>query len=60
MVLALAHPDLGHLGVRALHRRVRAFMLADLNEGDLVSWVIAYSDPTGETAVANVMREGAR
>ncbi len=55
---ACASPDVARLGFshRKLVRVVRAFIVSDQHERDLVSWVIGYADPTGETAVRNVMR----
>jgi hypothetical protein len=47
------------LSANKLSRIVRAYLATD-QERDLVSWVIAYADPTGETAVRNVMRELSR
>ena len=44
-------------------RRIRELVVAYLREGrtdvDFRTWFVAYADPTGETAVRNVMR-GAR
>lgn len=39
-----------------LGRVIRRFIAAGLHERDLIGWVIAYADPTGEQAVRNVMR----
>jgi hypothetical protein len=60
MNAALAAPELAHLGIRSLTRAVKAFVKAGLFERDLVAWVLGYADPTGETAVRNVMRQAAR
>ena len=45
------------LGQSRLSRVVREFIAANLPSREFVGWVIAYADPTGETAVRNVMRE---
>lgn len=45
-----------NIGQSRLSRIVRAYLSEDQHERDIVSWVIAYADPTGETAVRNVMR----
>jgi len=45
-----------NLSANKLSRIVREYVATDQRERDLVSWVIAYADPTGETAVRNVMR----
>jgi hypothetical protein len=42
------------------HALVAELVTVARRERDLVSWVIAYADPTGETAVRNVMRELSR
>lgn len=51
--------DLG-LSANKLSRIVRDYLATDQQERDLVSWVIAYADPTGETAVHNVLRQQRR
>ena len=56
MQRALDAPDLAHMTVRSIQRRVRAYLRAAAWERDLVAWVLGYADPTGETAVRNVMR----
>jgi hypothetical protein len=56
MTAALNEPGLRHIGTRSLQRHVRRFMELKIHERNLVTWVIAYADPTGETAVRNVMR----
>lgn len=43
-----------------LSRLVRRFVTERRPDSDLRAMVIAYADPTGETAVANVMRERSR
>lgn len=45
-----------HLSANKVSRLVRAHLAISGSERDLMRWVIAYADPTGETAVANVMR----
>lgn len=57
---ALEAPELAHLGTRAVQRAVRRFLLTERREVDLIPYVIAYADPTGNTAVANVMRQQVR
>lgn len=56
---AQSHPDVARLGLghRKIVRVVRQFVAAGLAERDLVSYVVGYADPTGETAVRNVMRQ---
>lgn len=52
--------DLGlHFGHRKMVRLVRAYLANRTAEQTFGQWVIAYADPTGETAVRNVMRGGA-
>jgi hypothetical protein len=54
-VLADLGLDVRPAGVRVL---VKRFIEAGhTSTADLRSWVIAYADPTGETAVRNVMKE---
>jgi len=55
--LARQQPELQDASANKVSRLVRAFIAAGLHERDLVPWVIVYADPTGETAVRNVMRE---
>jgi len=55
--LARQQPELQDASANKVSRLVRAFIAAGLHERDLVNWIIAYADPTGETAVRNVMRE---
>ena len=52
------HPDVEALNLshRRVVRVVRRFIAAGLHERDLVAYVVGYADPTGETAVRNVMR----
>jgi hypothetical protein len=51
-------------GYSLRRRRVRDLVIRFMREGradlDFRSWFIAYADPTGETAVRNVMREETR
>ena len=56
-VLTDLHLDVRPAGVRVLVKRF--IESGHTSTSDLRSWVIAYADPTGETAVRNVMR-GAR
>lgn len=51
------HPSLADLSTNAISRAVRAYCARDAQERDLVSWVIAYADPTGETAVRHVLAQ---
>jgi hypothetical protein len=53
------HPDVVTAGIghRWIARLVRRFVLQGVAEYDLVQYVVGYADPTGETAVRNVMRE---
>lgn len=52
------HPDVAAAGMghRRIVRVVRRFLAAGLHQRDLVAYVVGYADPTGETAVRNVMR----
>jgi hypothetical protein len=52
-------PEFEGTSLNRISRLVRAFVDAGHHERDLVSWVIAYADPTGETAVRNLMKAGA-
>ena len=59
-----AHPDAQHLsrGQRqrlALKIAKRAARMQDVDPDDLIRSVLDYKDPTGETAVRNVMKEAA-
>lgn len=51
------HPSLVDLSTNAINRAVRAYCARGTYERDLISWVIAYADPTGETAVRNVLKK---
>lgn len=53
---ARTYRQLDRIGNRRLAGLVNAYVSQEI-ERDLVSWVIAYADPTGETAVRNVIRE---
>lgn len=57
--LATADPACRDLSVMQVQRAVRRFLAEGLAERDLIQYVVGYADPTGETAVRNVMR-GAR
>ena len=57
--LAMQQPECAGLSVHRINKIVRRFIAAGLAERDFVSYVVGYADPTGETAVRNVMR-GAR
>jgi hypothetical protein len=60
VAIAKAQPDLADVSANKVSRIVRSFIAAGLHERDLVSYVVGYADPTGETAVRNVMRERRR
>lgn len=45
-----------HFGHRKMVRLVRAYLADRSAHQSFGAWVIAYADPTGETAVRNVMR----
>ena len=51
--------DLGIRGPR-LRSVIDRFVREGRSDIDFRTWVIAYADPTGETAVRNVMRGGPR
>jgi hypothetical protein len=55
--LAMSDPACADLSVHRVNKAVRRFINAGLHEKDLVRYVVGYADPTGETAVRNVMRE---
>jgi hypothetical protein len=59
---ATSSPEVAGLGLghRKIVRVVRSFIASGLHERDLVAYVVGYADPTGETAVRNVMRGGGR
>jgi hypothetical protein len=57
VTIAKAQPELADVSANKVSRIVRSFIAAGLHERDLVSYVVGYADPTGETAVRNVMRE---
>lgn len=58
--LRVAHrvmEELGiHLGTRKLHRLVARYIRDGRADVDFRTWFLAYADPTGETAVRNVLR----
>lgn len=54
--LAMSDPACAEMSVHRINKVVRRFIAAGQHERDLVSWLISYYDPTGETAVRNVMR----
>lgn len=55
--MAASDPACQQLGINQINRAVRRFLAEGLAERDLVSYVVGYADPTGETAVRNIMRE---
>lgn len=57
VTIAKADPALANVPASKIGRLVREFIATGLHERDLVGYVVGYSDPTGETAVHNVMRE---
>ena len=54
--VAMIDPAAAHLSVHRVNKIVRRFIADGRAERDLVSYVVGYADPTGETAVRNVMR----
>lgn len=56
VTIAKSDPALRDMPANRISRLVRAFIASGKHERDLVSWVIGYADPTGETAVNRVMR----
>lgn len=56
VAIAMDDPACAHLSANRVSRLVRRFVGTGRAERDLVSYVVGYSDPTGETAVRNVMR----
>ena len=57
VAVAKADPALWDVSANKVSRAVRAFIASGQQERDLVGYVVGYSDPTGETAVRNVMRD---
>lgn len=57
IAMAKADPACADLSANKIKRAVMRFVAAGLHERDLVRYVVGYADPTGETAVRNVMRE---
>lgn len=55
--LAASDPACQNLGVNQINRAVRRFIASGLHEREFIQYVVGYADPTGETAVRNVMRE---
>lgn len=45
-----------NIGQSKLSRLIRSALRAGVDQQNLIGWVIAYADPTGETAVRNVMK----
>lgn len=58
VAIAKQDPALAEVSANKVSRIVRQFISAGLHERDLVTYVVGYADPTGETAVRNVMRSG--
>ncbi len=56
VALCKADPALRDMSANKVSRLVRQFLASGLQERDLVRYVVGYADPTGETAVRNVMR----
>jgi hypothetical protein len=54
--LAKADPALRDVSANKVSRLVRDFLASGLQERELIRYVVGYADPTGETAVRNVMR----
>lgn len=57
VAIAKADPALADVRASRLGRLVRRFIATGQPERDLVSYVVGYSDPTGEAAVRHVLRE---
>jgi len=57
-----AHKVLLDLHIRMcgshLKKVIRMFIQSGQTDADFRTWFLAYADPTGETAVRNVMRQG--
>lgn len=49
-----------NLRPRKVTRLVRAYLATRAAQQSFGAWLIAYADPTGETAVRNVLRERGR
>lgn len=55
MKLARTYRQLDRISNTRLSVLINTYVSQEIDR-DLVSWVIGYADPTGETAVRNVMR----
>lgn len=55
--VATADPACRDMSVMQVQRAVRRFIASGLHEREFIQYVVGYADPTGETAVRNVMRE---
>lgn len=53
--LARSQPELAELSANKISRVVRQFLAEGLHEREFLRYVVGYADPTGETAVRNVM-----
>lgn len=56
MAQARTYRQLDHLSNKRLSVLVNAYVSREI-DGDFVLYVLGYADPTGETAVRNVVRE---
>lgn len=45
------------IGTAKLERLVKAFLLTRRTDQEFLGWLTEYADPTGETAVWNVVKE---
>lgn len=57
VAIAKADPAMAEVPASRIGRLVRGFIASGLHEREFLTYVVGYSDPTGETAVRNVMRE---
>lgn len=55
--MAMRDPACAGLSLHRINKAVRRFIAAGMHEREFIRYVIGYADPTGETAVNNVMRE---
>lgn len=55
--LAMSDPACAELSVHRINKAVRRFIASGLHQREFLHYVVGYADPTGEAAVANVMRQ---
>jgi hypothetical protein len=60
VTICKADPALAEFSANKVSRVVRRFIAAGLHERDLGGYVVGYADPTGETAVRNVLKAANR